>query len=239
MILTSFFSALGQMGDAKFRRVLLRGIFWAIALLITASFGLIWLIGTLTADSTSIPWVGEITWFDEVISWGAFFLFFVSSVFLMMPVATIITSMFLDEVAQAVENKHYPTLPEVPKVSFFDTVIDSFNFLGVLIITNILALIFYALFPPATIFIFWGLNGFLLGREYFTLAATRRTSSSNAKKLRKAHAGSIWLAGTLMAIPLSIPLINLLIPIIGAATFTHLFHKITAVAELDQTSLNR
>jgi uncharacterized protein involved in cysteine biosynthesis len=26
--------------------------------------------------------------------------------------------------------------------------------------------------------------------------------------------------------PLSIPLINLLIPILGAATFTHLFHKL-------------
>ena len=30
----------------------------------------------------------------------------------------------------------------------------------------------------------------------------------------------------LMALPLSIPLVNLVIPILGAATFTHLFHRL-------------
>ena len=28
--------------------------------------------------------------------------------------------------------------------------------------------------------------------------------------------------------PLSIPLVNLVIPILGAATFTHIFHKLQA-----------
>jgi len=36
----------------------------------------------------------------------------------------------------------------------------------------------------------------------------------------------IWIAGTLMAAPLSIPLVNLLIPLLGAATFTHMFHRL-------------
>ena len=35
-----------------------------------------------------------------------------------------------------------------------------------------------------------------------------------------------WLAGTLMAAPLSIPLVNLLVPVLGVATFTHLFHRL-------------
>ena len=59
------------------------------------------------------------------------------------------------------------------------------------------------------------------------LAAMRRVGRAGAKELRRAHTGTIWLAGTLMAIPLSIPLVNLLIPIIGAATFTHLYHNLT------------
>ncbi|WP_299727461.1 EI24 domain-containing protein [uncultured Tateyamaria sp.] len=227
MILTSFFAALGQIGDARFRRVLLLGIALTIALLIGATSGFVWLIGTLTSDSVSVPWVGEITWLDDVISWGSFFLFFALSIFLMMPVASAITSMFLDEVAAAVEDRHYPHLPPASKVPFGDALVDTVNFLGVLIAANILALILYVMFPPTAIFIFWGLNGFLLGREYFTLAAMRRVGRKRAKELRSAHSGTIWLAGTLMAIPLSIPLVNLLIPIIGAATFTHLYHKIT------------
>ena len=39
------------------------------------------------------------------------------------------------------------------------------------------------------------------------------------------------VAGTLMAIPLSIPLVNLVIPILGAATFTHIFHQVQARVE--------
>ncbi len=227
MILSSFFAALGQIGDARFRRVLLLGIALTIALLIGATSGFVWLIGTLTSDSTTVPWVGEITWLDDVISWGSFFLFFILSIFLMMPVASAITSMFLDEVAAAVEDRHYPHLPPATKVPFGDALVDTVNFLGVLIGANILALILYVMFPPTAIFIFWGLNGFLLGREYFTLAAMRRVGRKRARELRRAHSGTIWLAGTLMAIPLSVPLVNLLIPIIGAATFTHLYHKIT------------
>lgn len=227
MILSSFFAALGQIGDARFRRVLLLGIALTIALLIGATSGFVWLIGTLTSDSTTVPWVGEITWLDDVISWGSFFLFFILSIFLMMPVASAITSMFLDEVAASVEDRHYPHLPPATKVPFGDALVDTVNFLGVLIGANILALILYVMFPPTAIFIFWGLNGFLLGREYFTLAAMRRVGRKRAREMRRAHSGTIWLAGTLMAIPLSVPLVNLLIPIIGAATFTHLYHKIT------------
>ena len=74
--------------------------------------------------------------------------------------------------------------------------------------------------------IFFALNGYLLGREYFQIAVTRRIGRANAKTLRKTHSGKIWLAGCLMALPLSIPLVNVVIPILGAATFTHLFHRL-------------
>ena len=74
------------------------------------------------------------------------------------------------------------------------------------------------------------MNGFLLGREYFTLAAMRRIGRESARKLRAKHTPAIWLAGTLMAIPLSVPLVNLVIPILGAATFTHIYHKLSGPA---------
>ena len=60
---------------------------------------------------------------------------------------------------------------------FGDALRDTVNFLGVLIAANLLALVIYAFFPPMALFIFWGLNGFLLGREYFQLAAMRRVPS--------------------------------------------------------------
>jgi len=80
--------------------------------------------------------------------------------------------------------------------------------------------------PPLTPFIFFGLNGFLLGREYFQIAAMRREGRQGAKALRRKHIGQIWFAGVLMALPLTIPIFNLIIPVLGAATFTHLYHRL-------------
>ena len=217
VILDSFFRALGQIGDGRFTKVLLLGVALTVALLIGATAGLVWLVTSLAGGS-------QITWLGDILAWGSVLLMLVLSVFLMVPVASAITSMFLDEVAQAVEDKHYPHLPKVPPVPFSDAMRDTVNFLGVLIAANLVAIVLYVMLPPFAPLIFWGLNGFLLGREYFTLAAMRRIGRENAKALRSEHAGTIWLAGFLMAIPLSVPLVNLLIPILGAATFTHLFH---------------
>ena len=227
MIFTSFLKAVSQLPDPRFRSVLWRGIGLTIALLIGIYAAALWLIERLTEEPITLPGVGEVTWLGDLLSWGSLGVVLVMSIFLMVPVASAITSLFLDEVAQAVEDKHFPSLPTVPKVSFGDGLRDTVNFLGVLIGANVFALVFYAIFPFAAFIIFYALNGFLLGREYFQLAAMRRIGRQKAKELRKQHQGKIWVAGCLMAIPLSFPLINLVIPILGAATFTHLYHALS------------
>ena len=227
IILNAFFAALGQVGDPKFRSVLLRGVGLTIVLLIAACAAAIWLINRASGDEISLPFVGAVPWLNDVLNYSGIFVVLILPVFLMIPVASAITSMFLDEVAQAVEDKHYPALPTVPGIPFQDNLRDAFGFMGVLIVANLLALVLYAIFTPLAPFIFWAMNGFLLGREYFTLAAIRRLGREGARKLRAKHSTTIWLAGTLMAIPLSVPLVNLVIPIIGAATFTHIYHKLS------------
>ena len=228
LIFSSFFAALSQMGDRRFRKVLGLGIVLTIALLVGAYAGLLWVLDIFVGEEAYVPVIGEVRWLDDLLSFSSFIFMIVLSVFLMVPVASAITSMFLDEVAQAVEDRHYPSLPPVPRLPFSDALRDTLAFLGVLIVANLLAFILYALFSPLALFIFWGLNGFLLGREYFQLAAMRRLGRDGAKALRKKNWFTIWLAGTLMAIPLSLPLVNLVIPIFGAATFTHLFHGLNA-----------
>ncbi|WP_203583243.1 EI24 domain-containing protein [Ruegeria sp. PrR005] len=228
IILNSFLLALGQIGDTRFRKVLMLGVGLTFALLVAVYAGFLWLINALVGPEVTLPVLGEVTWVGGLLSVSSLIFMMVLSVFLMVPVASAITSMFLDEVAQAVEDKHYPGLPPVAKVPFGDALKDTVNFLGVLITANLLAFILYAFLAPFALFIFWGLNGFLLGREYFTLAAMRRVGREGARKLRSQHMVTIWAAGILMAVPLSVPLVNLLIPILGAATFTHIFHAVTA-----------
>lgn len=225
-IFNAFGLALGQLSDPRFRRVLLLGVGLTVMLLIGAATGFVWLIDWISGDSIWLPILGEVQWLDDLFSWGAAFLLLLLSMFLMVPVASAITSMFLDDVADAVEAVHYPHIPQRPRTPLWEALRDTVNFLGVIVGVNVLAMILYVAFAPIAIFIFWAVNGFLLGREYYTLAAMRRVGRKRAKELRRKNFLTIWAAGILMAMPLSIPLLNLLIPILGAATFTHLFQML-------------
>ena len=222
MIFASFFKAVAQISDPRFRKVLWLGIGLTFALLVAVYALFQWMLG----DGATLPLIGEVQWLDDLLGWTSLLLMVVLSVFLMVPVASAITSMFLDEVAQAVEDRHYPDLPPAPKVPFGDAVRDTFAFLGILIGANLLAFVLYAMLSPLALFIFWGLNGYLLGVEYFQLAAMRRIGREQAKLLRKRNIPAIWAAGTLMAMPLTVPILNLVVPILGAATFTHIFHHL-------------
>ena len=227
-MLGDFFRALGQFGDPRFRRVLWRGIGLTLALLVAVYVLVLNAIRVFVPDQVTLPWIGPVGGIDAVLSWGSIPVILLASVFLMVPVASAFTGFFLEDVAEAVEDRHYPALPAPTPVPFLTLALDSAVFFGVLVLANLLALAIYPFAGPLAPVVFWAVNGYLLGREYFTMVAMRRVGRSSAQMLRRRHAGEIWLAGTLMAAPLSVPLVNLIIPVLGAATFTHLFHRLQA-----------
>ncbi len=224
LIFTSFAAALGQMSDPRFRAVLLKGVGLTIGLLFglyaLVYFGVLWIL----PESLSLPWIGEVGVAENLISWGSVILMMVLSVFLMVPVASAFTGLFLDEVADAVEAVHYPELGPAPHVGLAENIRESLTFLGVIILANLAALVLY--FTPLAPFVFYGLNGFLLSREYFRMIAVRRMGRRKAGQAFRRNMLTVWTAGALMAVPLSIPLVNLLVPILGVATFTHIYHRL-------------
>lgn len=226
MIFGAITDALGQIGDPRFRSVLARGLALTIALLFAAYLLVFWGVQWLLPDSFSVPLIGEITFVDELASWGSLILMIGLSVFLMVPVAAAFTGFFLDDVADAVEARHYPHLPAAARVPLSEAFAESLGFLAVLIGANAAALIAYLIFAPFAPAIFYALNGYLLGREYYRMIAVRRLGRDGAKAAFKANLALIWLTGALMAVPLTIPLVNLLVPVIGVAAFTHLFHRL-------------
>lgn len=230
MILDDFFKALGQLGDRRFRKVLLLGVGLTIALLAAITIALVVLIGVFLPDTMSLPWIGEVNWLDSLASWAIVGIMMVLSPFLMVPVAIAFQGIFLDEVADAVEQKHYPNLAPAGDVSILDGLRDAAGLIAVTIAVNIIALILALFIGPLAPILFWMVNGYLLGREYFHLAAIRREGLQGANRLRKKFGTQAWVAGTLMAVPLTIPLVGLIIPVIGAATFTHMYHRVTGTA---------
>jgi len=228
VIFTAFFRALGQLGDRRFRRVLLLGVLLALALLAGFYAAFLQLIWWLTPDSIEIPFVGPVTGIDTLLGWGSLLVMLALSVFLMVPVASVFTGLFLEDIVDAVEDRHYPALPPATPLPWAEALRQSVNFLGVVLAVNLGALFLYPFVGPFTPVLFWTVNGFLLGREYFTLVALRRLPPVEAAALRRRNGLRLWAAGTLMAAPLSIPVVNLVVPVLGVATFTHLFHRLAA-----------
>lgn len=226
MIFTSFFKALGQLPDATFRGVVFKGLGLTLALLFGIYLIFMTVVGWFVPDVITIRWIGEIRWIDNLISWASIPLMLLLSTILMVPVASAFTGLFLDDVADAVEERHYPSLSPAPRLSFSEGLKDSLVFLGVIIGANLVALIGYIFLSPFAPLIFVALNGFLLGREYFLLVANRRLGRAGARQALSRHMPTVWIAGALMALPLTIPLVNLLIPVLGAATFTHIYHRL-------------
>jgi CysZ protein len=220
--------ALAQLTDRKFQTVFWRSIGLTLAMLAATFYAFTILIGWAIPDTMSLPFFGEIANMGAIISGGALIAMFLLSAFLMFPVASLVIGFFVEDIADAVEAKHYPHLPPADDIPFVDVMSDAAKFLGIMILANLLALIIYFASTLLAPIVFWVVNGFLLGREYFQMVAARRIGMEAASKLRKKHMIEIWFAGILMAIPLSIPVVNLLVPLLGVAVLTHQFHRINS-----------
>jgi uncharacterized protein involved in cysteine biosynthesis len=225
-LIEDFGRALGQMGDARFLRVLLWGLVITVAALAVVFWAVMLVLGWLLPDSVTLPWLGPVGFLDDLASWAAVGLMLVLSVVLMVPVAAVVVGFFLDGIAGAVEARYYPGLPPPREVGIGAQLADSLRFFGLVVTVNLAALLVYLLVAPLAPFVFWLVNGFLLGREYFQLVAMRRLGPEGGRALARRHLGRIWIAGTAMAVPLSVPVLNLAVPILGVAVFTHQFQRV-------------
>ena len=239
VMFSDFGKAVAQFDDPRFFRVMLFGVALTLALLVGITALVLWLVEWGDPGSVEIPLVGPVGGLGTLMTWGAALIMLAFSVVLMVPVASAFTGLFLEDVCRAVEARHYPDLPPVPRPKFLDALIETANFIGLLIAVNLVCIGLYVVAIPLIPIIFWGANGLLLGREYFTLVASRRLGRPAAKALCKQHFWQVWRAGCLMAAPLSIPLLSLVIPVLGVATFTHLFQRLSSPGPRDLTGVPR
>ena len=229
-LIGDFFRSVGQMADPKFLWVLFKAL--GITILILAGLGwvAVWLVGFLPTSLGEWPWIGEVELPTAALQGLTVVGLIFASSFLMIPVAAICVGFFLEEIADAVEARHYPDLAPARDIPFTEIVGSALRFFLVVLGVNLLALIPYLVLMlisgPGVLLLAWAVNGYLLGREYFELVASRRMRPRPLGQLRGRSTGEFWFAGFLMAAALTIPIMNLLIPILGVATVTHLFHRL-------------
>ena len=224
-MISSFSKAVSQISDPAFRRVALLGIAGSIAVFVAS-----WLILGWVLDNLDLPvldlWVWEFD-LDRIKDVFGGIAVLAMTWLLFPAVVTLIVSFFLEDVAGAVDRRHYPALGEprrqgIPEISWITV-----KFAVIAVALNILALpVLLALFfSPFYPLVFYALNGYLLGREYFELVAHRRMDPAAGKELRRARSGSVFIAGVIVAFLLTVPVVNLIAPVIGAAAMVHLVER--------------
>lgn len=171
--------------------------------------------------------------------WGAWVTFFLSIlstvgiavgvIMLMAPVTTLVAGIFLDDVAEAIEKRDYPTDNPGMPLPLGASILSALKFSGVVLGVNLLALVFYFI-PGVNVVVFFVVNGYLIGREYFEFAAMRHMRPEEARKLRNLNATRVTLAGCVAALMLAIPFVNLLTPIFAAGMMVHLYKSIALQA---------
>ena len=213
-MLAAFVKAIEQLGDPAIRRVL-----WISVGLSLLVFALVWTgVGYLLSRTTFF----QIGWLDTAIDVLGGFATLAVSWLLFPAVVSTTTGFFLEGVADAVERRHYPNLPPPRSQPLEEVVASAVKFFGLMLLLNLILLPFL-LIPPVFPFVFYGVNGYLLGREYFELVAARRLDPIEARSLRRRHGRTLFIAGVLIAFLLTIPFVNLLAPLVGTAVMVHLF----------------
>jgi CysZ protein len=208
-------AAFAQIFTPPFRATLAKSLALTIALLILAWFGL---------DRFAASFIdGAAPWLATTLSWLVGLGLLVGLAFLVAPVVSLVAGFFLDEMAAIVERQIDPAGPPGRPAPAGVAALFALRFAGLSILVNLIALaLLFA--PGVNLVAFLGANAYLLGREYFELAAMRFRPPAEARAMRRRYAPLVFVAGLIVAVFVSIPILNLCTPLFATALMTRL-HK--------------
>ena len=212
--------ALSEIFSPPFRSVMWKTLGLTIGVLV-----ILWLV-----LQGALAWLIEIDaypWLETMIGILTGVGILIGVAFLIGPVTALVAGVLTDEIAEQVEQSHYPQDPPGRDLSVGESVVDAISFAGVVLLVNIVAFALL-LVPGVNLIAFFVANGYLLGREYFEAAARRFMGRQEARAFRRDNAGTVFLGGLLIALFLAIPLLNLFTPLFAMAFAVHLFKRVAA-----------
>lgn len=136
----------------------------------------------------------------------------------------VLISFFDERIAEIIEKNEYPhVLPAHPP--FWPTFMQDVRFTAKALFFNILCLPFYFI-PFFGQALYYGLNGYMLGMQFFRMAAGRRLPYEACVPLMKAARKDIFLIGLAVSVAATIPLLNFAAPVWGVAAMLHVFYHL-------------
>ncbi len=215
-MIRAFELAIGQLGDPKLRAVVWQSL--ALSLLLQIAIA-------------AFAWWGlqryahfDIGWVNGLIRWLGGAAVVVLALMLFPASFGIVISIFMEYIADVVEARHYPQLGKARGIPVWTGIWTGVVFLVAVVALNLVMLPLYI----AAIFIaglgavlFYAVNGWLTGRMYYELVALRRLDPAEVRAWRRANSGVLWLTGIVIVFLGTIPILNLIVPVLGTAAMVH------------------
>jgi len=215
-VIRAFDLALRQLGDPKLRAVVWQSLLLSLALQIAIGVLAWWAL----QHFATFHW----DWVNSAIRWLGGGAVTVLALILFPASFGIVISVFMERIADIVEGEYYPALGRARGIPIWTGIWTGVVFLVVVVLLNLLLLIPYLLaliFFGAGAVLFYALNGWLTARLYYEQVALRRRSPAEVKALRKANTGVLWLTGIFIVFLGTIPILNLIVPVLGTAAMVH------------------
>ena len=224
--------AFAQIFTPQLRAILWKSIGLALVLVVVVAIalqrGMLWLLnwGEVAAQSALGGFQTPLTIMVWVLTILTGIGIAAGSIFLMPAITSLVASVFVDDVADVVERQSYPNEEPGTALPLMRSVLEGGR-------AALLSLVVYAVALPFLLFagfgfvIFFVATAWLLGREYFELAAMRFRPIDEARAMRKAHAGEVFVAGLLIAVLVSIPIVNFITPVFAMAFMVHLHKRLS------------
>jgi CysZ protein len=225
--------ALAQILSPPMRSILWRSIGLALVLIVVLAIGLQRLLswfatsGEGWAEATLGPgFHTPLNVFAWILSIAAGLGVVFGAVFLMPAITSLVASVFVDEAAEHVERQHYPAERPGTALPFGVAATEGVKTALLTILVYLIAMPF-VFFAGAGFIAFFIATAWLLGREYFELAAMRFRTPAEAKAMRRQNATTIFTAGLVIAAFVSIPIVNLATPLFGMAFMVHMHKRLS------------
>ena len=222
-MLHAILKTLSQMASRPFAWVLARAFALTLALFALIFWLMQWALGAVP----ELPW----GWLNTAVTVLANAGLILSFFFLLFPVAALFVGLFLEEIADAVEARYYAQDGAADGPGLVAGLVTGLRFFAVVVLLNLALLPAYLLLPGLNVMLFLAVNGYVIGREYFELVASRHHNRVEVKRMRKNQRFRIFGAGLVIAIPLTIPVVNFIGPLFGAAFMVHVFKDIERRAD--------
>ena len=225
--------ALSQILSPPMRSILWKSVGLALAMIVVAAIvlqrGLSWLAGSgevwaeTMVGSDYHTLINILAW---IVSIAAGLGIVVGAVFLMPAITSLVASVFVDDVADIVERQHYPAEMPGKALPVGLAIVEGSKTALLTVLVYLIALPFVFI-AGAGFIVFFIATAWLLGREYFELAAMRFRDPEEAKLMRKQNSATIFTAGLFIAAFVSIPVVNLATPLFGMAFMVHMHKRLS------------